>query len=125
MNITKKQGSENKRLEEKLVHSLEALQAVYNIATTLRGSYESLCDEIVLNLAKFLKVASVSIQHIENEHVRVISRVTGGVLFHDETFSFKDSACLIEPGRKKPYQKKPANYGTDPIYLSPIPALKR
>jgi len=106
MNTTKKQGPQNKRLEEKLVHSLEALQAVYNIATTLRGSYESLCDEVVLNLAKFLRVASVSIQHIEDEQVRVISRVTGGVLFHNETFSFKDSSCLLEPGRKKPYQIK-------------------
>lgn len=106
MNATKKQGSQKKTLEEKLVHSLEALQAVYNIATTLRGSYESLCDEVVLNLAKFLKVASVSIQHIEDEQVRVISRVTGGVISHDETFSFKDWSGLIEPGSKKPYQIK-------------------
>lgn len=106
MNATKKRGSQKKSLEEKLVHSLEALQAVYNISTTLRGSYESLCDEVVLNLAKFLKVASVSIQHIEDEQARVISRVTEGVIFHDETYSFKDSSCLIEPGSKKPYQIK-------------------
>lgn len=106
MNTSKKQGSQNKHLEEKPVHSLEALRAGYNIDTMLRGTCESLCDEVVLDLAKFLKVASVSIQQIEDEQVRVISRVTGGVLFHDETFSFKDSSCLIEPGRKKPYQIK-------------------
>ena len=93
-----------KRSEDKLVHSLEALQAVYNIATTLRGSYQSLCDEVVLNLAKFLKVSTVSIQHIEDDKVRIISRVADGVLYHDETSPLKDSLGSIALDAKKPYQ---------------------
>jgi signal transduction histidine kinase len=95
-----------KRSEDKLVHSLEALQAVYNIATTLRGTYESLCDEVVLNLAKFLKVSSVSIQHIEDDRARIISRVAEGVLSHDETSPLKDSPGSIALDAKKPYQVK-------------------
>jgi signal transduction histidine kinase len=124
MNTTKKQGPQNKRLEERLVHSLEALQAVYNIATTLRGSYESICDEVVFNIANFLKVASVSILQMEDEQVRVISRVTGGVLYHNETFSSKDLPCLIEPGRKNPYQIKSPERPAHADLSFPYPGFK-
>ncbi len=93
-----------KRSEEKLMQSLEALQAVYNIATTLRGSYEMLCEQVVFTLAKFLKIACVSIQHIKEDKVTIISKICDGILFHNETELLSESPCFEAIAAKKPLQ---------------------
>ncbi len=93
-----------KRSEEKLVQSLEALQAVYNIATTLRGSYETLCKQIVFTLAKFLRIACVSIQHIRGDKITIISKICDGNLSCNETELLCESPCSEAIEAKKPLQ---------------------
>lgn len=93
-----------KRSEEKLVQSLEALQAVYSIATTLRGSYEMLCEQVVFTLAKFLKVACVYIQHIKEDKITIISKMCNGVLSSNETELLSESPCSEVIEIKKPLQ---------------------
>lgn len=73
--------TERKRAEEKLMHSLEALQSVYRIATTLSGSYEGVCDQVVLALSKLLGIPHVAVKHVEEEgRVKIISAITDGYL---------------------------------------------
>jgi len=98
--------TKRKLAEERLFQSLEALQSVYNIATTLRGSYEAVYDHVVYNLANLLKISFVAIQHIEEDQIRIISRVTDGNFFHNEIIPMENSPCAIVFEKKEPYQIK-------------------
>ncbi|NWF97881.1 MAG: GAF domain-containing protein [Nitrospirae bacterium] len=105
-----------KRAEEKLVQSLEALQAVYNIATTLRGSYEMLCEQVVFNLAKFLKIACVSVQHIKEDKITIVSKICDGILSHNEIESLSESPCSEAIEARKPLQFIMKDQGKFPLY---------
>jgi len=102
--VLQKDITKRKCAEERLVQSLEALQSVYNIATTMRGSYEAACDQVVYNLSKLLKVSYVSVQHIEEERGKVISRIRGGTFTHNEMTSLEDSPCASVVEKKEPEQ---------------------
>ncbi len=98
--------TERKRAEERLVQSLEALHSVYNIATTMRGSYETACDQVVYNLSKLLKVSYVSVQYIEEDQVKIISRITEGTFTHNEAASLEHSPCAVVVEKKEPCQMR-------------------
>ncbi len=104
--VLQKDITKRKRAEERLVQSLEALQSVYNIATTMRGSYEAVCDQVVYNLSKLLKVSYVSVQHIEEDRVRMISRITDGTFSHHELTPLEYSPCAIVIEKKEPCQMR-------------------
>lgn len=104
--VLQKDISKRKRAEERLVQSLEALQSVYNIATTTGGSYEAVCDQVVYNLSKLLKVSYVSVQHVEEDRVRMISRITDGTFTHNELISLEHSPCATVVEMKEPGQMR-------------------
>jgi PAS domain S-box-containing protein len=93
--VLQKDITKRKRAEEKLVQSLEALQSVYTIATTLRGSYEAVCDQVVYNLSHLLKVSYVAVQHVEEDRIKIISRIAGGKFSRNEVISPEDSPCAM------------------------------
>ena len=95
---------ERKRAEGRLVRSLEALQSVYKIATTLRGSYEAVYDQVVYSLANLLKVSYVAVQHIEEHQVRIISKIIDGKFTHNEVTALKNCACAIAAGKKEAHR---------------------
>lgn len=105
-----------KRSEEKLVHSLEALQAVYNIATTLRGSYEKLCERVVYTLAKFLRIAYVSVQHIKEDKITTICKVWDENFSCNETELLNESPCSEAIEVKKPLQINIKEQDKFPLY---------
>ena len=104
--VLQKDITKRKRAEERLVQSLEALQSVYNIATTMRGSYEAVCDQVVQNLSKLLKVSYVSVQHVEEDQVNIISRITDGTFAHNEVTSMEHSPCSIMVEKREPSQMR-------------------
>ncbi len=104
--VSQKDITKRKRAEERLVQSLEVLQSVYNIATTLRGSYEAVCDQVVFNLAALLRISYVAVQHIEEDRIKIISRITDGIFIHNETISTEHSPCAIICEKKEPFQIK-------------------
>jgi PAS domain S-box-containing protein len=87
--------TKHKLAEERLVQSLEVLQSVYNIVTTLRGSYEAAYDQVVYNLASLLKVSHVSVQQIDEDRIRIISSLTKGKFLHNETIPLEHSPCSL------------------------------
>ncbi|MBM4145012.1 MAG: PAS domain S-box protein [Nitrospira sp.] len=92
--------------EERLVQSLEALQSVYNIATTLRGSHEAVYDQVVYNLSSLLKISYVAVQHIEEDQIKIISRITDGKFIHNEISSLEHTPCAIVCEKKETHQIK-------------------
>ena len=104
--VLQKDITKRKRAEERLVQSLEALHSVYNIATTMRGSYETACDQVVYNLSKLLKVSYVSVQYIEEDQVKIISRITEGIFTHNEAASLEHSPCAVVVEKKEPCQMR-------------------
>jgi PAS domain S-box-containing protein len=104
--VLQKDITKRKRAEERLVQSLEALHSVYNIATTMRGSYETACDQVVYNLSKLLKVSYVSVQYIEEDQVKIISRITEGTFTHNEAASLEHSPCAVVVEKKEPCQMR-------------------
>jgi PAS domain S-box-containing protein len=102
--VLQKDITKRKRAEEKLVQSLEALQSVYKIATTLRGSYEAVYDQVVYSLANLLRVSYVAVQHIEEDQVRIISKIMDGKFTHNEVTSLENSACAITAEKKEAHQ---------------------
>lgn len=98
--------SKRKQAEDRLVQSLEALQSVYNIATTLRGSYEALYDQVVFNLATLLRISYVAVKHLEEDQIRIISRVTDGKFTHNEISLLENSPCAATFKMKEPRQIK-------------------
>jgi PAS domain S-box-containing protein len=97
--------TERKRAEEKLMHSLEALRSVYRIATTLSGSYEAVCDQVVLALSRLLRIPHVAVKHIEEDRVKIISAITDGHLTHDGVVLPEHSPCAsIVCERNEPCQ---------------------
>ncbi len=82
-----------KRSEGKLVQSLEALQSVYKIATTIRDSYEAVCDQVVYSLSNLLKVSYVAVQHVKEDGLKIISSITDGKINHNEEISLENSPC--------------------------------
>jgi PAS domain S-box-containing protein len=104
--VLQKDVTKRKQAEERLVQSLEALQSVYNIATTMRSSYEAVCDQVVYNLSKLLKVSYVSVQHIEEDRMRMISRIMDGTFSHHELTPVEYSPCAIVLEKKEPCQMR-------------------
>jgi PAS domain S-box-containing protein len=102
--VLQKDITKRKRAEERLVQSLEALQSVYKIATTLRGSYEAVYDQVVYSLANLLRVSYVAVQHIEEDQVRIISKIVDGKFTHNEVTALENSACAIAAERKEAHQ---------------------
>jgi len=102
--VLQKDITERKRAEERLVQSLEALQSVYKIATTLRGSYEAVYDQVVYSLANLLRVSYVAVQHIEEDQVRIISKIVDGKFTHNEVTALGNSACAIAAEKKEAHQ---------------------
>ena len=98
--------TERKRSEERLAQSLEALQSVYHIATSLRASYEAVCDQVVANLASLLRVSYVAVQHIEEDQIKVISRTINGKFSYNEIFPLEHSPCAAMYEKKEPFQVK-------------------
>ncbi len=97
--------TERKLAEEKLMHSLEALRSVYRIATTLSGSYEAVCDQVVLALSRLLRIPHVAVKHIEEDRVKIISAITDGHLTHDGMVLAEHSPCAsIVCEKNEPYQ---------------------
>lgn len=104
--VLQKDITKRKQAEERLVQSLEALQSVYNIATTMRGSYEAVCDQVVFNLSNLLKISYVAVQHIEEEQIKVISRITDGNFTHNEIIRLEDFPYAMVCEKKEPCQIK-------------------
>jgi PAS domain S-box-containing protein len=102
--VLQKDITKRKRAEERLVQSLEALQSVYKIATTLRGSYEAVYDQVVYSLANLLKVSYVAVQHIEEDQVRIISKIIDGKFTHNEVAALENSVCAITATKKEAHQ---------------------
>jgi PAS domain S-box-containing protein len=102
--VLQKDITKRKRAEERLVQSLEALQSVYKIATTLRGSYEAVYDQVVYSLANLLRVSYVAVQHIEEDQVRIISKIIDGKFTHNEVAALENSACAITATKKEAHQ---------------------
>ncbi|MFZ3136486.1 MAG: ATP-binding protein [Thermodesulfovibrionales bacterium] len=98
--------TKRKLSEERLVQSLEALQSVYNIATTMRGSYEAVCDQVVYNLSSLLRISYVAVQHIEEDQMKIISRITDGKFTHNEISYLEHSPCAMVCEKRKPCQIK-------------------
>ncbi|MEW6054045.1 MAG: PAS domain S-box protein [Nitrospirota bacterium] len=98
--------TKRKVAEEKLVQSLETLQSVYNIATTVRGSYEAVCEQVVFNLSKLLKTPYAAVEHIEEDQVRIIARITGGNFIHNERIPLEYSPCSRAYEQNAPCQIK-------------------
>jgi PAS domain S-box-containing protein len=98
--------TKRKLSEERLVQSLEALQSVYNIATTLRGSYEAVYDQVVYNLSSLLRISYVAVQHIEEDQIKIISRITDGKFIHNEISSLEHTACAVVCEKKETHQIK-------------------
>jgi signal transduction histidine kinase len=97
----------NRKLsEEKLAQSLEALQSVYNIATTLRSSHEAVYDQVVYNLSSLLRISYVAVQHIEEDQIKIISRITDGKFIHNEISSLEHTPCAIVCEKKETHQIK-------------------
>jgi PAS domain S-box-containing protein len=96
--------TDRKLAEEKLGQSLEALQSVYSIATTLRGSYEGVFDQVVYNLASLLKISYAAVQQINEDQIEIISRITDGKFIHNEIVPLENSPCAILRERKEPHQ---------------------
>jgi PAS domain S-box-containing protein len=104
--VLQKDITKRKRAEERLVQSLEALHSVYNIATTMRGSYETSCDQVVFNLSKLLKVSYVSVQYIEVDQVKIISSISDGTFSHNKAFALEHSPCAVVVEKNGPCQMK-------------------
>jgi PAS domain S-box-containing protein len=96
--------TERKRSGERLAQSLEALQSVYHIATTMRSSYEAICDQVVANLAGLLKVSYGAVQHIEEDQIRIISGTMNGKFAHNEAFPLEHTPCAIIYEKREPYR---------------------
>ncbi len=99
--ILQKDITKRKKAEERLVQSLDALQSVYNIATTMRGSYEAMCDQVVYNLSNLLKVSYIAVQHVEEDQMKIISRITDGKFSHNEVIFLEHSPCAAVVGEKR------------------------
>jgi len=104
--VIQKDITKRKRAEESLVQSLEVLQSVYNIATTIRGSYEAVCEHVVFNLANLLKIAYVSVEHFEEDQIRIIARITDGDFTHNEVTPLEYSPCTRMCEKNEPCQTK-------------------
>ena len=104
--VLQKDITKRKRAEERLVQSLEALQSVYNIATTMRGSYEAVCDQVVYNLSSLLRISYVAVQHIEEDQIKIISRITDGKFTHNEISYLEHSPCAMVCEKREPCQIK-------------------
>jgi PAS domain S-box-containing protein len=97
--------TERKRIEERLVQSLEALQSVYRIATTMRDSYQAVCDQVVYNLSKLLRVSYVAVQHVKEDRMEIISSITDSKITHNEEVFWEHSPCAtILNGKNEPCQ---------------------
>lgn len=98
--------TKRKLSEERLVQSLETLQSVYNIATTLRGSHEAVYDQVVYNLSSLLRISYVAVQHIEEDQIKIISRIIDGKFIHNEISSLEHTPCAIVSEKKETLQIK-------------------
>ena len=98
--------TERRRSGERLAQSLEALQSVYHIATTMRASYEAVCDQAAATLAGLLRVAYVAVQHIEEDQIRIISRIINGKFSYNEAFPLEHTPCADIYEKKEPNQIK-------------------
>jgi signal transduction histidine kinase len=72
----------------------------------MRSSYEAVCDQVVHNLSKLLKVSYVSVQHIEEDRVKIISRITDGTFWHSEETALAHSPCTIVIEKNEPSQSR-------------------
>lgn len=98
--------TERRRAEDKLVRSMEALQSVYTIATTVRTSYEAACDQVVSSLSNLLKVPYVTVQHVKEDRMKIISSIMDGKLCHNEEVSLEHSPCAVALSGNVPCQAR-------------------
>jgi K+-sensing histidine kinase KdpD len=74
----------------KLFQRFEAIKTVYEISISRFSSFEEICDKVVINLSKLIKVPCVAVQHTEEGKIKIISRIIDGKIFHNESFSIED-----------------------------------
>jgi PAS domain S-box-containing protein len=72
--------TERKRMEERLIHRQEVLEAVYKMATTAGRSFKSVCDDVVINLSRLLRVSHIMILRRQDGMIKVISAIADGIL---------------------------------------------
>ena len=65
--------TERKKAEEKLFQRQEVLHAVYKMATTLGRSFQEVCDEVILSLAKLLNTSHSMVLRLDNSKTKIIS----------------------------------------------------
>lgn len=56
-----------------LLHRQEALQAVYQMATTLENTFDTMCAQVATHLAQLLQIPHVLIQEPQDERLQVVS----------------------------------------------------
>jgi signal transduction histidine kinase/HAMP domain-containing protein len=75
---------ERRRAEESLRQRQQVLQSVYEMATTLGQSFQSLCEQAAVHLAGFLKIPIVLVQQIEDGQSNILAAVRDETLVDGE-----------------------------------------
>ncbi len=62
---------------KKLDRKFEALQILYKLSTNYFYSFKEVCDQLVVNLSRLIKVPCVTIQIMEQDRLKTISQISG------------------------------------------------
>ncbi|MBI5103158.1 MAG: PAS domain S-box protein [Nitrospirae bacterium] len=93
-----------KLAEAALLSRQKALESVYGLATTLGGSFESICKKVVVSLSDLLDVPHVMIQQVEEGRASVISFLSDGILLPGGEPVPEDYPCPLVYSTRKSYQ---------------------
>jgi len=72
--------AERRRAEESLRQRQQVLQSVYEMATTLGQSLQSLCEQVAVHLAGFLKIPIVLVEQVEEGQLKILAAVRDEML---------------------------------------------
>lgn len=96
--------TQKKSDQEILEKRQRALQEVYNIATSLDESFQSICDRVAVNLSQILKVPHMAVQMLKNGKINLISYYGEGKIENNVTMPLEGTPCEQAYKRGRPLE---------------------
>ncbi len=101
---------QRRRAQEQLADQQVAMQSVYELVITGRGSLVERCDQLVMQLSQVLQVSHATVEKLSGGWIDIISMVADGQVSHGGRMSLAGSPC------EQVFQQKNICYYHQPLH---------